>query len=136
MTSSEAIQKALSLCKGQYQEGIINGDYSISGSDLRGNAIKWSSGYCESRNNLLERLNEHDVPFIVAEGKHGRKFLVFGSKEVMSILHLNNLMVDAKAFGTSKIRRKIRMAADRIEKEGTGKWLGGTISHIKRRLYS
>ena len=76
--NNEAFEKALSLCKGCYQEGIIRGYYRFSGTDLKGKARKYVSRYARSRRNLLNRLNEHKVKYRILVGKHNKLILQIG----------------------------------------------------------
>lgn len=77
-TDQESYDKAKSLTRGDYQEGLIAGDESWSGSTLRGAAKNWSSRYRASREGLLERLRANDVPHEFIRGPRGQGTLVIG----------------------------------------------------------
>jgi hypothetical protein len=57
--SRELKEAGLKQVKGDYQRGLVEGDYCWSGSDLGGKARKFGSEYKKSRKNLLERWNEN-----------------------------------------------------------------------------
>lgn len=72
------MEKALSLCKGIYQRNLIYGIENLSGSTLAGKAKYWSSKYRVSRENLLHRLKENDIPVKEIRGDHNKRILVLG----------------------------------------------------------
>jgi len=74
----EALERALALCKGEYQRNLVLGYESLSGSTLRGRASNWNSKYASSRDNLLQRLRESGVPVSERREDHNRRILVIG----------------------------------------------------------
>jgi len=73
------LEKALDLCKGEYQRRLVLGYESLSGSTLRGLASRWNSRYAESRDNLLHRLRKAGIPVSEKRGPFNRRILVIGS---------------------------------------------------------
>lgn len=67
-TEKKPIEVALALCRGQYQRGIVLGEYRLSGADLKGKARDWSGNYAASRKAILDRLRAQGVPFTVVGG--------------------------------------------------------------------
>lgn len=59
--SDDVNARALQCARGKYQEGLITGRYSWSGSDLRGRAKNWSGSYWRSRAALIARLRENGL---------------------------------------------------------------------------
>ena len=74
----KAFERALSLCKGRYQEDVIRGIESLSGATLRGRAKQYGAQYKKSRENLLKRMTEAGIPWREERGKHGKRILVIG----------------------------------------------------------
>ena len=68
--------KALALCRGQYQRNLIMGWENLSGSTLAGKAKEYSGRYAESRANLLGRLIANGIGVKERIGKHNRRILV------------------------------------------------------------
>lgn len=75
----EAYRRALSLCKGTYQENLILGIEALSGATLRGKAKRYWSQYRRSRENLLARMTRAGIPWHEERGKNGKRILVIGS---------------------------------------------------------
>ena len=73
---------ALDCTKGCYQEDLINGWHSLSGSTLKGEAKRWKSRYAESRDALLNRLFHANVAHCEAIGPNNRRVLVLGAWSV------------------------------------------------------
>lgn len=48
--------------RGVYQTELLLGRHTWSGSSLRGEARKWSARYADSRNGLVDRINEALLP--------------------------------------------------------------------------
>lgn len=73
-----AHEAALELANGSYQEHILLGYESLSGSTLTGaKAKQWSGKYRRSRHTLLERLTRAGIPWCI-ETQNRRQILVFG----------------------------------------------------------
>lgn len=51
-----ALDSVLPLARGRYQRRLLSGRAEWSGSDLRGRARHWSSGYWRSRVGLCQRI--------------------------------------------------------------------------------
>ena len=51
----DATDRALSLARGCYQRAIASGNASVSGSELKGKARKYSAHYFRSRWNFIGR---------------------------------------------------------------------------------
>lgn len=64
-------QKALELAKGSYQKDLINGYETLGGSTLRGKARSYAGRYRESGRNLMNRLQENNIPYHVELGPRG-----------------------------------------------------------------
>lgn len=80
-TPGAARTAALKLARGDYQRGIITGEYAWSGADLRGTAKSYAGRYRKSREALLERILEAGIPArIETVNRHGKLALVFGAK--------------------------------------------------------
>lgn len=75
---NEQYEAALSLTRGCYQRGILNGTYRLSGADLKGKARYYSAGYRRSRENLVSRLRAHGIMVSESIGDHGKRILVIG----------------------------------------------------------
>lgn len=84
-------RKALAYARGYYQEGIILGDYNLSGSDLRGEARRWGRFYKKSVGNLLDRLDtamsSGELLYAVALTTKGKQVLVWGPRAVWLAKH-------------------------------------------------
>jgi hypothetical protein len=50
---------ALALCRGDYQKQIVTGAARLSGSDLKGEARRFSGRYAASRRAILARLDAY-----------------------------------------------------------------------------
>jgi len=74
----DAYLKALDLCKGRYQENLIRGIESLSGTTLRGKARQYGAQYKRSRENLLKRMTQAGIPWKEERGPHGKRILVIG----------------------------------------------------------
>lgn len=70
--------KALSLCKGSYQEGLILGRENLSGSTLVGKARDYKARYMTSQKNLLNRMSNAGIPWQEQVGDHNKRILVIG----------------------------------------------------------
>lgn len=72
---------ALSQARGCYQRNVVRGAQSLSGSDLKGKAKRWSGRYTVSRDNLLSRIRSASIPFRIIGGtsKTGFKRLDIGA---------------------------------------------------------
>lgn len=57
--------KALALCRGSFQRGLIEGTQRISLSDLKGKALKYKTRYAKSRDSLLSKLYLEHIPFFI-----------------------------------------------------------------------
>lgn len=75
--SDALFDEAMSLAKGSYQEDLISGGETWSGSSLKGAAAKWGAKYAQSRASLLERLEESGVAYLT-KGLRGKIELVIG----------------------------------------------------------
>ena len=75
----EAFDRALALCKGQYQENLLRGIESLSGATLRGKAKNYWPQYRRSRENLLARMTRAGIPWKEERGPNGKRILVIGS---------------------------------------------------------
>lgn len=78
IVNEEAFAKALSLCKGTYQENLIRGFEALSGATLQGRAKQYWSRYRASRENLLARMTRAGIPWHEERGKYGKRILVIG----------------------------------------------------------
>ncbi len=76
--SQDVFDKALSLCRGTYQVGILHGHESLSGSTLRGRAKAYSGRYRASAANLLARCQAAGLPVTEARRKFGKRVVVIG----------------------------------------------------------
>lgn len=72
-------EKALALCRGTYQRGIVLGRYRLSGADLKGKAKEYGIHYAKSRHNLLARLQRAGVAFGVLF-ENNKTTLVWGER--------------------------------------------------------
>lgn len=77
MTESDYRQAALKLARGDYQRALIYGSETWSGSSLKGKAREYGAHYARSRRNLIERLMDNDIAFLV-KGARGKLELYFG----------------------------------------------------------
>jgi hypothetical protein len=75
--SKEALDKALSLCKGCYQRDLVLGREALSGATLRGKAYLYVMRYKESGRSLVQRLTSAGVGREEIQG-HGKRVLVIG----------------------------------------------------------
>lgn len=75
----EALNSALSLCKGNYQRNIVLGHEALSGATLRGKAKKYGGRYAESRRNLMRRLMAAGIGREQV-GSHNKRVLVIGQQ--------------------------------------------------------
>jgi len=73
-----AYERALSLAKGSYQQGLLLGYENLSGSTLKGAAKHWGGRYARSRDALLARLKKAGIPVSEQTGDHGKRLLVIG----------------------------------------------------------
>lgn len=71
-------ERALKLCRGEYQRNIIRGNEAVSGSTLKGAAKKYWGSYRESVESLLKRCEKAGIVFTFETAAHGRKVLVIG----------------------------------------------------------
>lgn len=74
----EAHNKALELCRGEYQRNFIMGFENLSGSTLKGKAKQWSGKYAKSRAGILARLDKAGIYYTEERGENGRRLLVIG----------------------------------------------------------
>lgn len=65
-------------CKGKYQLDILLGYEAVSTSTLEGTAKQHADRYQQSTRNLLTRMQEHNIPYQIKKGPHGRHVLVIG----------------------------------------------------------
>lgn len=65
MTEDSAIDAALKLCRGHYQEDIITGRARLSGGDLAGRARQYAGRYRDSRDAVLWRCEDAGIPWVV-----------------------------------------------------------------------
>lgn len=63
------VEKALSLCKGNFQRGLVEGLYTVRG--LRGKAKKWGGKYLQSYRSLYIRLIDANIRFDSVYGPRG-----------------------------------------------------------------
>jgi len=75
VSTKEAFDKSLSLCKGEYQKNLIRGIENLSGSSLSGKAKSYSGRYKRSRENLLKRLQDNGLFLRELTGKHNKRIL-------------------------------------------------------------
>lgn len=76
--NADAQNRALALCRGEYQRGLILGRHALSGADLEGKARSYGGRYLRSRQALLARLDAAGVPHNEVIGKRGKRILVLG----------------------------------------------------------
>jgi len=87
VTDEDALDTALTLAHGMYQENLLRGYEALSGAGLKGKArqygVRWvcSKQYEESRNNLLARMTAAGVPWCEIKGKHEKRILVIGTSD-------------------------------------------------------
>lgn len=74
--SSAAKPLALMLARGDYQENLIDGVESLSGSTLKGAAKQYAGRYKASAASLIERLRAAGLHAQEARGAHGKRILV------------------------------------------------------------
>lgn len=65
VTDVRASARAFALAKGSYQQDIVQGRESVSGSTLRGAAKAWGARYRRSRDNLFDRFDHAGVEYYV-----------------------------------------------------------------------
>ena len=63
--------KALKLCRGSYQRGLVERRERLGGGALRGKAKMYSLRYINSGINLLYRLEQAGIPFWIEYGPRG-----------------------------------------------------------------
>lgn len=68
------------VAKGSYQRGLLAGDNNWSGSDLKGNAKKYSSRYAASRMSLIYALKAAGFCVWEAKGNSRQNVLVISKK--------------------------------------------------------
>jgi hypothetical protein len=56
-------EAAFACAKGSYQRALLSGHEAWSGATLRGTARVYASKYRISRNHLIERIEDADIPF-------------------------------------------------------------------------
>jgi len=78
VTDSAALDSALKLARGTYQEALLLGRESLSGSTLKGKASRYAGRYRASRDNLLARMSAAGVPWTEIRGDHNKRILVIG----------------------------------------------------------
>lgn len=73
--SEKAKEIAKSQARGCYQRSLLEGNSRPSGGDLQGKARKYAARYAESRENLLNRLEENglEVKIWYDCSDHGKK---------------------------------------------------------------
>jgi hypothetical protein len=81
--TQEEQDRALALCKGSYQRGIVLGNESISGSTLKGSAATYSGKYRASSAALISRLRMAGIPVIERREDHNKRILYFGRVPAM-----------------------------------------------------
>lgn len=55
-------EAAFACARGSYQRALLSGHEAWSGSTLRGAARAYSGKYRESKNHLIERMDDSDIP--------------------------------------------------------------------------
>lgn len=76
----EALEQALNLAEGTYQQAILKGEHSVSGSTLSSGArSKWGGRYASSREKLFEKMRAAGIQFSL-EKLDGGMILVLGAK--------------------------------------------------------
>lgn len=78
----KAFDAAMALAQGDYQERVLNGLESLSGSTLTGNAKKYGGKYAASRKALLARLTAAGIAWGEAIGAKSKRILVIGARVV------------------------------------------------------
>ncbi len=76
--SATVLDRALELCRGDYQRAIVLGTEAISTSTLRGKAQCYSGRYKESSQALLTRLRAAGIPASVRVEARGRRVVTIG----------------------------------------------------------
>jgi hypothetical protein len=79
--SEEALDQALDLAKGDYQENFLLGHENLSGSTLKGKAKHYGATYSRSRGALLKRMTDAGIPWTEERGDHNKRILVIGRRE-------------------------------------------------------
>jgi len=74
----KALERALDLCKGEYQRNLVLGYESLSGSTLRGASVRWNSKYYASRDSLIKRLRDSGIQVSERRDECRRRILVIG----------------------------------------------------------
>jgi hypothetical protein len=78
VSTPAALAAALPLARGSYQEAILRGSESLSGSTLRGRAKSYSGRYRASAQSLVARLAAAGISVREERQDHGRRVLVLG----------------------------------------------------------
>jgi hypothetical protein len=76
-----AERAAMRQARGRYQRAILRGEQRISGSDLRGEARRWSGRYAASVANLLERCAAAGIVCGEQRGVRGLRVLTLAFAE-------------------------------------------------------
>lgn len=79
--TDRAYALALSLTKGSYQRGIVEGYEALSGSTLRGRAKNYGAHYAKSRDAFLKRCRAAGIAIAIHARAHGKKILVLTMNE-------------------------------------------------------
>lgn len=75
------LDAALAECRGSYQTALVRGHEALSGATLQGEAKRWGKAYGRSRNALLARLTDADIPWCEGRARRGgRRILVIGTE--------------------------------------------------------
>lgn len=72
---------AFSLCKGSYQQSLIEGQSRWSGSDLKGKAKKFGAKYSRSRNRLVQRMADAGMKLKFVYAEKNKKILLVNFPE-------------------------------------------------------
>lgn len=70
--------RAMALCKGSYQVGILTGREALSGATLKGKAKSYGGRYAQSAKNLLSRMTDNGISWHEEIGPHNKRILVIG----------------------------------------------------------
>ena len=74
--SESAYEVAAKLVRGCYQQALLNGNESLSGSTLRGKAARYGAHYARSRAAFLARCRRAGLEVVILRQAHGRLVLV------------------------------------------------------------
>lgn len=113
MTPMEAQEAAENLCRGSYQRGCVQGNYNLSGSDLKGKASRYGSRYSQSRHNLISRIRQAGIPFRIVGGVAGQGARTFNWGNISPIMcqdtsHTDCMQCDEIAYDCAKRQREYK----------------------------